>query len=108
MLPEQPDSLIMGFTAEQMGFCLNNESRMWEYLVEEKVLFNTDRMTIQKFTGNGPFTGDFTRESPARAAVWLGWRMVEDYMRHNNRITLRDLMYENDYQKILTLSKYNP
>jgi hypothetical protein len=108
MLPEQPDSLIMGFTDEQMRFCLNNESRMWEYLVEEKVLFNTDRMTIQKFTGNGPFTGDFTRESPARAAVWLGWRIVEDYMRHNNRITLRDLMYDNDYQKILTLSKYNP
>ncbi len=108
MLPEQPDSLIMGFTAEQMSFCRNNESRMWEYLVEEKILFDTDRMTIQKFTGSGPFTGDFTRESPARAAVWLGWRIVEDYMRHNSRLTLKDLMDENDYQKILTLSKYNP
>jgi hypothetical protein len=108
MLPEQADSLIMGFTAEQMRFCRNNESRMWEYLVEEKVLFETDRMTIQKFTGNGPFTGEFTRESPARAAVWLGWRIVEDYMRHNSRATLQDLMNENDYQMILTLSKYNP
>jgi hypothetical protein len=108
MLPEQPDSLILGFTAEQMRFCRNNESRMWEYMVEEKVLFETDRMTIQKFTGSGPFTGDFTRESPARAAVWLGWRIVEDYMRHNSRVSLQDLMDENDYQKILTLSKYNP
>ncbi len=108
MLPEQPDSLIMGFTAEHMRFCRNNESRMWEYLVEEKVLFETDRMTIQKFTGSGPFTGDFTRESPARAAVWLGWRIVEDYMRHNSRVSLQDIMNENDYQKILTLSKYNP
>jgi hypothetical protein len=108
MLPEQPDSLILGFTAEQMRFCRNNESRMWEYMVEEKVLFETDRMTIQKFTGSGPFTGDFTRESPARAAVWLGWRIVEDYMRYNSRVSLQNLMDENDYQKILTLSKYNP
>jgi hypothetical protein len=108
MLPEQPDSLILGFTAEQMRFCRNNESRMWEYLVEEKILFETDRMTVQKFTGNGPFTDEFTRESPARAAVWLGWRIVEDYMRHNSRVSLRDLMKKNDYQKILTLSKYNP
>jgi hypothetical protein len=108
MLPDQPDSLIMGFTAEQMRFCRNNEARMWEYLVEEKVLFETDRMTIQKFTGSGPFTGDFTRESPARAAVWLGWRMVEDYMRHNSRVSLEELMHEDDYQKILTLSRYHP
>jgi hypothetical protein len=33
---------------------------------------------------------------------------VEDYMRHNSRLSLQDLMNENDYQKILTLSKYNP
>ena len=108
MLPEQPDSLIMGFTSDQMRFCRNNESRMWEYLVEEKVLFETDRMTIQKFTGNGPFTSDFTRESPARAAVWLGWRIVEAYMRQNPGISLQEVMKENDYQKMLTLSRYNP
>ena len=108
MLPEQPDSLIMGYTAEQMRFCRNNESRIWEYMVEENVLFESDRMTVQKFTGSGPFTSDFTRESPARAAVWLGWRIVEGYMRHNTSVSLKDLMNENDYQKILTLSKYNP
>ena len=108
MLPEQPDSLIMGFTSDQMRFCRNNESRMWEYLVEEKVLFETDRMTIQKFTGNGPFTSDFTRESPARAAVWLGWRILEAYRKQNPRISLQDVMKENDYQKMLTLSRYNP
>lgn len=108
MLPDQPDSLIMGFTAEQMRFCRNNESRMWEYMVEARVLFETDRMTIQKFTGSGPFTSDFTNESPARSAAWLGWRIVEDYMRHNPRVSLQDLMNENDYQKLLTLSKYHP
>ncbi|MFC2115199.1 hypothetical protein ACFLTU_01900 [Bacteroidota bacterium] len=108
MLPEEPDSLIMGFSAGQMNFCMNNEAKMWEYLVENKILFNTDRMTIQKFTGNGPFTSDFTHESPARAAVWLGWRIVEDYLRRNPALTLPDLMQEENYQKILALSKYNP
>jgi hypothetical protein len=108
MLPAEPDSLIMGFTAGQMKFCRNNEARMWEYLVENKMLFETDRMTVMKFTGEGPFTRDFTPESPARAAVWLGWRIVEGYMRRNPEITLPELMAEHDYQKILTLSKYNP
>jgi hypothetical protein len=108
MLPGEPDSLIMGFSAGQMRFCRNNEARMWEYLVENKLLFETDRMTILKFTGEGPFTRDFTHESPARAAVWLGWRIVEDYMRRSPEVSLPELMAENNYQKILTLSKYNP
>jgi hypothetical protein len=108
MLPGEADSVIMGFSAGQMNFCRNNEARMWEYLVENKSLFETDRLSIQKFTGSGPFTRDFTRESPARAAVWLGWCIVEDYLRRNPEVTLEDLMTDDDYQKILTLSRYDP
>jgi len=108
MLPEEPDSLIMGFSAGQMNFCRNNEAQMWEYLVENRTLFETGRMNIQKYTGNGPFTRDFTPESPARASVWLGWRIVEEYLRRNPQVSLKDLMEDDDYQKILTLSKYNP
>jgi hypothetical protein len=108
MLPEHPDSLIMGFTANQILFCSNNEDTMWEYLVENQLLFESDRMSIQKYTGNGPFTTDFTQESPARAAVWIGWRIVEAYARKNPELSLADIMYEDNYQKILTLSQYNP
>jgi hypothetical protein len=108
MLPDQPDSLIMGFTSSQMQFCRMNESRMWEYLVEKKLLFETDRMTISKFTGYGPFTKDFTRESPARAAIWIGWRIIEAYARNNPDKHLNNIMNETNYQQILTLSKYNP
>jgi len=108
MLPDQPDSLIMGFTSPQMQFCIMNEDRMWEYLIEKKLLFETDRMTINKFTGYGPFTRDFTRESPARAAIWIGWRIVEAYAENNPDKSLADIMQEKNYQQILTLAKYNP
>jgi len=108
MLPEQPDSLIMGFTAGQMEFCMMNEARMWEYLVEHKKLFETDLFEIKKFTGNGPFTSDFTNASPARAALWLGWRIVEKYARRNPGMSLAELMEQDDYQRILAESRYNP
>jgi len=108
MLPQQPDSLIFGFTEPQMTFCEMNEEEMWEYLVEKKLLFETDRFEISKFTGYGPFTTDFTNASPARAAVWLGWRIVEQYARRNSEMSLAELMEKDEYQKILTESKYNP
>jgi hypothetical protein len=108
LLPGHPDSLITGFTGEEMQFCRANEARMWEYMIENKILFVSDAFTIKKYTGIGPFTADFTDASPARAAVWIGWRIIEDYAARNPDVTIQEIIADNDYQKILALSRYNP
>jgi hypothetical protein len=108
MVPLQPDSVNWGFTAKNLDFCRTNEKFMWALLVEKKYLFSTDRFTIDKFILEGPFTKDFGRESPARAAVWIGYQIVSAFMAKNPDITLSRLMTETDYMKILNLSAYNP
>lgn len=108
MLYDYPDSLLFGFTSGQMNFCLNNEDTMWEYLVEHDMLFSTDLMLIRKLTGEAPFTTFFTSESPGRASVWLGFRIIESYMKNNEDIGLGGLMLDNDYRKILEEARYNP
>ena len=108
MLPEVADSLIFGFTAKQMKFCRNNESQMWQYVVENNLLFSNDRFVIRKLTEEAPFTSYFTNESPGRASVWLGFRIVESYMTNNRSIPLSDLMNNKDVQVILEKAKYNP
>jgi hypothetical protein len=108
MLPETSDELLFGFTADQVNFCRNNESQMWQYLVENNILFNSDQFTIRKLTGEAPFTSYFTKESPGRAAVWLGFRIIESYMIRNPRVKLEDLMIDKDLQAILEKAKYNP
>ena len=108
MLPDVNDELLFGFTPGQIKFCRNNEGQMWQYLVEHNLLFNTEQLTIRKLTGEGPFTGYFTNESPGRAAVWVGFRIVESYMSKNPGVKLRDLMEEKNIQLILEKSKYHP
>lgn len=108
MLPEEKDENIFGFTEDQLKFCVNNESQMWQYLIENDILFVTDQFIIQKLTGEAPFTSYFSSESPGRAAVWLGFRIVESYIMKNPEVKIGDLMPENDVQKILEGSKYNP
>lgn len=108
MIPEQPDSLIFGFKPDQMRWCQRNEKEMWSYLVEHKLLFNTDAFAIKKFVNDAPFTYNFPKESPGRAAVWIGYRIVTRFMNRNEEITLTQLMEEKDYQKILNGAKYNP
>jgi uncharacterized protein YjaZ len=108
MLSETVDEIIFGFTPDQMKFCKNNESQMWQYLIENDLLFKSDQFTIRKLTGEAPFTSYFTNESPGRAAVWLGFRIVESYMMKNPGINIEELMKDTDVQGILEKAKYSP
>lgn len=108
MLPETSDEIIFGFTPDQMKFCKNNENQMWQYLIENDLLFKTDQFVIRKLTGEAPFTGYFSKESPGRAAVWLGFRIVESYMIKNPGTDINEMMKSTDIQLILEKAKYSP
>jgi len=108
ILPDTPDSLLFGFTTNQVKWCDNNREQMWTYLVEHKMLFSTDLMTIKKLVDPAPFTLYFTKESPGQATVWLGYKIIEAYMNNNKEIKLPQLMEEKDYQKILRKSNFKP
>lgn len=109
MIPGSPDSIIMGFSEKQIKWCESNEKKMWEYLIENKLLFENNYLIINNFTKEGPFTKEFGgKNSPARAANWLGWQIVKAFMNKNRSINLPELMKENDYQKILVRARYRP
>ena len=108
MLPDLPDEIIFGFTPGQMKFCRNNEGQMWQYLVENDLVFKTDHFTIRKLVGDAPFTSYFTNESPGRAAVWIGFRIIESYMDKNRGTSLENMIKNLNIQEILELAKYNP
>jgi hypothetical protein len=108
MLPETNDELIFGFTPDQLRFCVKNENEMWQYLVENNLLFNSTQLTIRKLIGEAPFTSYFSKESPGRAAVWIGFRIIESYMLKNKDTSLSDLMKTTDCQAILEKARYSP
>ncbi len=107
MLPEVDDTTLFGFTGDQMKFCRNNESQMWTYLMENDLLFNSDQFTVRKLIGEAPFTSYFTNESPGRAATWVGFRIVESYMK-NSGARLEEMMTDTDIQGILNGARYAP
>ena len=107
LLPATPDSLLFGYTPDQMRWCHNNTARMWEFLVGRKMLYSTDLLTINKLIRPAPFCSLFTRESPGCAVVWLGYNIVASYMK-NNKLSLEALLEDNDYQKILAKAKFKP
>ena len=108
MLPDAHDSLLIGYTKKELDWCKKNESQMWVYLVERKLLYSNKRMDIVRYINDAPHTSGFPLESPGRAGVWIGWQIVREYMKKNKETTLRQLMENKDYQGILNASGYFP
>jgi len=107
LLPVEADTLIFGLSSQQIQWCKEHEAPMWEYLLDKKLLFSSDFQVIKRFVDEAPFTKDFGQRSPGRAVIWIGYRIVEKYVK-NSGTTLAELMHENDMNKILRISKYKP
>jgi len=107
-LPWVSDEYKTGFTKEQLRWCRQNESNMWAYFIENNLLFTSDPMIINRFVNDGPFTAAFHRESPARAALWVGWQITESFMYRNRGFTPSDLILHRNPGEILKASGYKP
>lgn len=107
-LQEQDEYTLMGYSKEQWDWCEANESKMWNYLLENKLLFSTDALTTAKFINPAPFTSFFPEDSPGRTGIWIGWQIVRAYMENNPNVSLADLMKNNNGQMILENSNYRP
>ena len=108
VLPSYEDSIKIGYKTSQIAWCKANEKEIWTYIVENKLLFNSEFINIKKMIDDAPNTSFFPQNSPSRTGVWIGWQIVRSYMKNNQEVTLQELMKSSDYQKILNYSKYKP
>lgn len=108
LLPEEQDSIIIGYSSAQMKWVQQNETTMWAYIIDKELLYTTDSKVIMKFINDAPFTSFFSNESPGRAGAWIGWQIIRSYMNNYKEANLEQLLLETNSQKILNLSKYKP
>ncbi|HEX3007367.1 MAG TPA: hypothetical protein VHO90_07105, partial [Bacteroidales bacterium] len=64
LFPEASDTIIFGYSENQLNWCKKNINQMWTYLIENKLVVSTDYMTINKLINPAPFTALFSNESP--------------------------------------------
>lgn len=107
-IPELPDRLKIGYSEEQYNWIVRNEKHVWTVILTNKMLYSSEYKLIRMFLSDGPFTSDFTQESPPRMGEWIGWQIVSGYMENHPEISMSQLLDERDAQKILTQSGYKP
>lgn len=113
LLPQKDKKLLIGYDQDQWEWCEQNEKGMWNYLREHNLLFSTDSKTISDFiypaNNTKYFSDDSQHQAPSQAVLWLGWKIVSQYMGRNDQITLEELLTDNkNAQDILVQSNYRP
>lgn len=107
LLPCVPDSILLGYTPKDMRVISENEAIIWANFVENEILYETSHITKRRFLGERPNVYEISQECPGRIGAWVGWQIVESYMR-NNPIEITELLNEKDNNKIFMQSKYKP
>jgi hypothetical protein len=106
ILPKSHDTIRFGYTLDELNFCKENESSIWRHLLDKELLYIQDENTIQKYTGESPFTPGMPSETPGRALLFIGRAIVSAYMKQNPTQNMLDLLtmptsqllYESNYR----------
>jgi len=107
-MPNEKPENLMSYTPEQWEWSKKYEKEIWTAIIDQKHLFSTDVLLIRKYMNEAPFTSPISQESPGRLGTWIGWQIVKSYMNKNPKVNLKNLMDENNYQKMLEESGYKP
>lgn len=108
LLPEVSDTVIHQYSAEQMDWVVQNEANIYAHLIDKELLYSTIWQDFRKLVDHSPNSPGMPVEAPGRTANYIGYRMVEAYMRNNPETSFEDLIKLDNAQEFLARSRYRP
>lgn len=107
-LPYSPDRLKIGYTDRQLAWVAHFQGSIWDWMIEEQMLFQSDVGLKQRHFGEAPFTPELgdKNDSAPKLGAFMGWQMVRKYMDLHPQTTIQELIKLTDSQKFLQESKY--
>lgn len=107
-LPCTADTILIWYTADEISGARENQDMIWYRLLEDQVLYETSHVVKQRYLGERPATLEVGEKCPGRIGQWVGWEIVNAYMKQHPERTLPELMSMMDADKIFKESKYKP
>lgn len=109
-LPQEPDALKMNYTPEQYEWAKANEVNIWNYFVENNLVFSDDQRLAERFINPAPFSKFYTEidnESSPQIGIFSGWQICRKFYKEKPETKLADFLKMNA-QEIFNQSNYKP
>lgn len=107
--PYNENHLKFHSTKQKINWAHENEKYVWAFFVENDLLFSTEQELKSRFISFAPFSKfnlEIDKYSPGSIGKWLGYRIVDSYMKNNN-IEVSQLPVK-DFYEIFSMSNYKP
>jgi hypothetical protein len=101
---------VLGFSAEQIHWCEENEARIWMTIIEQNLLYSTDPLVADKLLKPSPVSTLINGNAPGETARWVAWRIVQAYVERHpdaNSSALLSPSFYNENQSLID-SQYSP
>lgn len=86
-----PDTLLWDYTAIQLKAVQEQESAIWQYLVEQKMLLSKERIDALNTLGETKQNSLFGAPLPGNIGKYIGYKIVSAYMKKQRKSTYDDL-----------------
>ncbi len=109
-IPDFPDYLKLNYTQKQYEWAVENEVNIWDYFVENDLLYSDDARLVDRFIVPGPFSKFYTEidnESSPQIGIFVGWQICKKYFSEKPETQLQDFL-KLDAQTLFNEAQYRP
>jgi hypothetical protein len=107
LLPNLNDTLLIGYTGKQLRWCSENERDIYNFFIQQNLLFEIDPALIKNYISEAPSTQGMPDESPGNIGAYLGWQIVKAYVNKKKTSSTQELM-KTQNREIFNQSSYKP
>ena len=109
-LPKTLDQYKIGYAKSQQEWAVSNEENIWNYFVENDLLFSDDSNLNERFLNKGPFSKFYTeidQKSSPRVGTFIGWQICRKYLAEHPEVTLQQFL-QKSATEIFNNTNYKP
>lgn len=110
LLPSEKDEIKISYTTEELEWVNANERFIWQYFIENELLYKTQTSFFQRFIEPAPFSKfylEIDNESPGKIGQWIGWQIVRSYAKKNPEMTPQEILALPS-RALFTAANYKP
>ena len=110
LLPNRSDEIKISYTEKEMNWVKENERFIWQYFIENELLYKTQSSYLLRFIEPAPFSKfylEIDNQSPGKIGQWLGWQIVRAYVAKNPDKTPQQIL-ATPAQELFTKANYKP
>ncbi|MCM1169902.1 MAG: hypothetical protein NC324_08215 [Bacteroides sp.] len=105
VLPDASPETLFGYSREQVLWCKAHEREVWQYMVQQNLLYESNPLKFRYFVNEGPFN-PLLEGAPARLSQFVGLRIVRAYLKKSSKDF--NALLNASAQEVLQGSAYRP